>query len=184
MDEKGLVTTYLQRKGCSKNSIQTYVRNLVRIMKRLKSKNIESENVTYPELMDNISHLRNQGISQRSIQSYLISIIHYYEALLQAGIVITNPGKYITLKVQQTKKLYPILSKEQLENLYTTFDIHAYRKTKPTAVASAIRNKIITGLMIYQGLTITALAGLTVEDVDVLGGTIQIKSSRKHAART
>ncbi|MEO0551690.1 MAG: hypothetical protein AAF149_00730 [Bacteroidota bacterium] len=28
------------------------------------------------------------------------------------------------------------------------------------------------------------MAGLTVEDVDVLGGTIQIKSSRKHAART
>ncbi|MEM6526290.1 MAG: phage integrase N-terminal SAM-like domain-containing protein, partial [Bacteroidota bacterium] len=61
MDEKQRVTTYLQQKGCSKNSIQTYVRNLVRFMKWLKSKNIESENVTYPELLDYISHLRNQG---------------------------------------------------------------------------------------------------------------------------
>ena len=137
MDEKELVTIYLQRKGCSKNSIQTYVRNLVRFMKWLKSKNIESENVTYSELLDYVGHLRNQGNNQRSIQCYLISITHYYEALIQTGIVTTNPGKYITLKGQQTKSLYPIHSREQLENLYTTFDIHAYRKTKPTAAAFA-----------------------------------------------
>ncbi|MEM7107108.1 MAG: site-specific integrase, partial [Bacteroidota bacterium] len=61
MDEKQRVTTYLQQKGCSKNSIQTYVRNLGLFIEWLKSKNMESENVTYSELLDYIGHLRNKG---------------------------------------------------------------------------------------------------------------------------
>ncbi|MEQ9168888.1 MAG: tyrosine-type recombinase/integrase [Fulvivirga sp.] len=184
MDDEQLLINYLKKKGCSKRSIETYVRAFNKFMGWLESRHMESENVTYSELLDYIAYLRKRGITQRTVQNYLLAITHYYEALVKAEIIATNPGKYITLKTKQTRKLYPVLSKEQLENLYTTFESKAYRKTKPTAHASAIRNKIITGLMVYQGLTVTALATLTVNDVDVLGGSIHIKGGRKYAART
>ncbi|MEO1099721.1 MAG: tyrosine-type recombinase/integrase [Bacteroidota bacterium] len=184
MDDEQLLISYLKKKGCSKRSIETYNRAFKKFMSWLESRHLESENVTYSELLDYIAWLRKRNVTQRTIQNYLLGITHYYEALVKAEVITTNPGKYITLKVQPTKKLYPILSKEQLENLYTTFEVKAYRKTKPTAHASAMRNKVIIGLVIYQGLTVTTLAELTINDVDVLGGTIRIKGGRKYATRT
>ena len=113
----------------------------------------------------------------------MIGVTHYFEALTQANIITYNPAKYLEIKANQSKKLYPLLTKEQLENLYTGFDVTAKRKTKSTARVSAIRNRIATGLMVFQGLEVTALSHLKTEDVDVMGGTIKIRSGRTYNER-
>lgn len=144
---------------------------------------MDQEFIAYSELMEYLQHLKQRAISQRTIQSYLIGIAHYFEYLKGAGVIETNPARYLTIHTKQTRKLYPILKKEQLENVYLNFAGSARRNTTPTANISAIRNKIVTGLMVYQGLDVSALAGLQKEDVNTLEGTITIQSSRTSAKR-
>lgn len=180
MDE---LVKYLQKKGCSKSSIESYQRTSENFINWAESRNMDTEFITYNELIDYVAYLKKRNLSQRTIQSYMIGVTHYFEGLVQAEIIQQNPARYLEIKANQTKKLYPLLTKEQLESLYTNFDIKAKRKTKPTARASAIRNRIATGLMVFQGLEATALSNLKTEDVDVIGGTLKISSRRTHNER-
>ena len=180
MDE---LIKYLQQKGRSKSSIESYVRTCRNFVKWAERKHMEVEFMNYSELLDYAAYLRKKGISQRTVRAYLTAITHYFETLVQANIITTNPGKYLDMKSTAHKKLYQVLSREQLENLYHHFDSKGCRKTKPTAYLSAIRNKITVGFMVFQGLDVTALSKLTVQDVDVLGGKVTIQRSRTHAAR-
>ena len=143
-----------------------------------ESSGIDTEYINYTDLLAYLKHLKKRPISQRTIQSYIIGITHYFESLKEAGIIESNPARYLEINVKQTRKLYPILKKEQLENLYLNFDVKGMRNTKPSARASAIRNRIATGLMVYQGLDVGALSRLETVDVNILDGTITIKGSR------
>ena len=174
---------YLQQKGKSKSSITSYVRTCQNFVKWADRKHIEPEFMTYSELLDYAAYLKKKEVSQRTIRAYFTAITHYFESLVQAKVITTNPGKYLDMKSTPHKKLYQVLSREQLENLYHHFDSKGCRKTKPTAHLSAIRNKITVGFMVFQGLDVTALSKLTAQDVDVLGGKITIQRSRTHAAR-
>lgn len=184
MDNRQILIRYLQQKGCSKNSIRTYVQCCDRYTAWAESKQIEVENTDYSDLMDYIAELRKRDLTQRSIAGYVVALRHYFESLVAAKILTQNPAKYLELKSPPARKLYPVLNREQLENLYTQFEGEALRATAPSARASAIRNKITTGLMVFQGLDCTALGQLTVKDIDLLGGKINIRSCRSHAARS
>ena len=174
---------YLQQKGKSKSSITSYVRTCQNFVKWAERKHIAPEFMTYSELLDYAAYLKKKEVSQRTIRAYFTAITHYFEALVRSKIITTNPGKYLDMKSTPHKKLYQILNREQLENLYHHFDINAYPKTRSTAYPSAIRNKIAVGFMVFQGLDANALSQLKTEDIDVLGGRITVQSSRKHAAR-
>ncbi|QTE21229.1 site-specific integrase [Polaribacter cellanae] len=54
----------------------------------------------------------------------------------------------------------------------------------PNSKSVAIRNKVITGLMVYQGLNVTALKSLKVEHIQLEKGTVYIPSTRKTNSRT
>ncbi len=181
MDE---LITYLQQKGCSNSSIQSYVRISQSFITWIESQGMEAEGITYTELLDYVAYLKKRGLRQSSIRGYMTAITYYFEALVQAKVIANNPGKYLDVKSTYHKKLYPLLSREQLDNLYHHFNVKGHRKTKPTAYVSALRNRIAIGFMVFQGLDVTALSSLTVKDVDVMGGKVTIQSSRTHAART
>ena len=74
------------------------------------------------------------------------------------------------------------LEHAELEDLYysyPTLNIEA-----PNSPEVAIRNKVITGLMVYQGLNSTALKSLKVGHLDIHKGTIYVPSTRKTNSRT
>jgi integrase/recombinase XerD len=184
MDNQQLLTVYLQKKGKSKTTIATYVYIYQKFKEWAIQNETDHEYTNHTDLLDYIAYLRKKHLTQSTIQSYLAALSHYYETLIKAEIIIKNPTSYITLKTKTTKTLHTILTKSQLENLHINFESKPKRNTKPTAQHSAIRNKIAVGLMVYQGLDITTLSRLTTEDVNVLKGTIHIRSSRTNAART
>ncbi|WP_229712674.1 tyrosine-type recombinase/integrase [Marivirga lumbricoides] len=184
-DKMEELINYLKKKGCSKSTIESYKAINDIFLQWAASRHLEPCFIKYSELMDYVSHLKKRGISQRTVQSYMIAIAHYFEALHQSDPenYPTNPAGYLNIKSKQAKKLYPNLSREQLEALYTDYDLHL-RNTKPTARASAIRNKIAVGLMVYQGLEVTTLSRLNVKDVDVLNGKVSIRRGRNYNERT
>ncbi len=184
MDNEQLLINYLKKKGCSKSSVASYRYYVQHFIAWANQRHLYSEHIDYSDLLAYVSHLRDKGLMQRSIQGQMIAVTHYFEALVAAQYITENPARYLEIKSRQVRKLYPILTKEQLEHLYKGFDIHAERKTQESARASALRNRIATGLMVYQGLEVTTLSKLTTEDVDVLGGTIKVQRGRTYNERT
>lgn len=182
-DQLTQLKSYLQEKGCAKSSIASYLHSSQHFINWLESEQLDPTEVTYQELIRYMGSLRKRALSQRSVQYYMIGISHYLASLKAAGIIANNPADYLDLKANQHRKLYPVLSKEQLEGLYLNFDTSSQHTIKMMGKASAIRNRISIGLMVYQGLETTTLSKLKTTDIDVLGGTIKINRGRTYNAR-
>ena len=85
--------------------------------------------------------------------------------------------------------MYDILKKQELETLYENFEITAENgsnKNQNWFKASQLtsrRNKVILGLMIWQGLGTRELTKLEVKDLKLREGTIYIQGSRRSNER-
>jgi integrase/recombinase XerD len=85
--------------------------------------------------------------------------------------------------------LYDILKKQELENLYETFiipkenDSNRNQNWFKTSQLTSRRNKVILGLMIWQGLGTRELEKLEVKDLKLREGKLYIKGSRKSNER-
>jgi integrase/recombinase XerD len=77
---------------------------------------------------------------------------------------------------------YNLLEPEELEYLYYSYK--TVRIEFPSSPSVAMRNKVITGFMVYQGLNATALKFLTIDNIHLEKGTIYIPSTRKTNSRT
>lgn len=86
-----------------------------------------------------------------------------------------NPCTNIDVKGVKRKILYETFSPEELETIYKNYKSENHLVHK--------RNKIILGLIIYQGIRTEELAKLTVSDVKLREGKIFIPGSRRHNER-
>jgi len=96
----------------------------------------------------------------------------------------SNPAEHIKLYGTNRRNLYNILSIEELEKLYYQYPLdHVFHQREILKLA-AKQNKIITGLLVWQGLRTEDLCRLTVADVKLREGKIHIPGGRKTERRT
>lgn len=120
--------------------------------------------------------LNKKGISKKTVQSYLIALNEYFGYLQNENYRSDNPIEGIKIQgIPKTKKK-DILDFEELENLYYSYE---------TDNADYIRkrNKIILGLLIYQGLKTQEIYSLQVENIKLQKGQIEIQGSRNSNGR-
>ena len=85
--------------------------------------------------------------------------------------------------------MYDILKKQELESLYENFELtdeNSKNKNQnwyKVSLLTSRRNKVILGLMIWQGLGTRELANLEVKDLKLREGTIYIQGSRRSNER-
>jgi integrase/recombinase XerD len=89
--------------------------------------------------------------------------------------VSKNPVSGIQVKIRKSSVLHGIVNYEKLVHEYGSFAVYDNR-TK--------RNKVILGVLIYQGVTMSELQALRVEDVQIKQQQIYIRSTRISNART
>ena len=89
------------------------------------------------------------------------------------------------------RKIYhDILNVEELKTLHQNYPVtieHEPGKIIPPQeknILSRRRNKVILGLLVYQGLRVEEVAALNVQDLHLREGKITIHSQRRTAART
>lgn len=167
---------YLLQKGTSKKTIPGYINIIKRFSVWLNKEGIEASNLEYHHLTCYIDYLQEKGLKANSISHNLCALHHYCESLKQQQVISINPVSFIKLQASKQRKLHLILSKEQLEQVYQTFNPNA-------TDAISVRDKIIVSLMLYQGLTITDLQQLQVTDLQLKTGIIQVPASKVYAAR-
>jgi integrase/recombinase XerD len=167
--------TYLASKQQAHSTIKTRQAAINIYFRWLEKQHLTPGQITYRDLLAFIKYCNKKGISKKTIQHYIGTIKHYYNHLKQQGQVHENPTTDIEIKGVKRTQLYQILEERELNQLYNDFKAESL---------SEQRNKVIVGLVVYQGLKSTELGKLEVNDVNMRAGEINIPSSKKNNSRT
>lgn len=173
---------YLHNQGYATASIQRYERTIVNYQKWCDKYKYNPQLLDYKTLLQYIQHLQTQQLQPITLNNEIRAIKYYCDYLIQQNIRYDNPATGITIKQQRTKVLSNLLSSDELEDLYYSYpteDINDFYFT-----TTAKRNKVITGLIVYQALNNASLKALQLEHLQLYKGKIYIPSSRKSSSRT
>lgn len=184
----GTFKTYLQSKGLSQKSIESNEQQLCYYLNWSEDEKLEVENTTHNDLIAYIKHLQKKDIKQITVQKYTGSLKHYFNWLVERQIIKNNPCENLNIKGVQRKQLYHILKKLELEKLYESYLIEPKKDETnngqfKSSELTPKRNKVILGLMIWQGLGTAELSSLQVKDVKLREGKIYIAGGRKSNER-
>lgn len=139
--------------------------------------NPDAEKYTYQNIVDYLLQLKDEGAAGTYRSKILSSIKKYYDYLIAIEVRNDHPCRRLHIKDNRKKGLNfeELFSVEELELLLTREERYRYL---------GHRNKLLTSLLIYQGLTSDEIVRLTVQDLDVEEATIKVKASRKLSGRT
>ena len=137
----------------------------------------EAETASHKDIVNHIGNLRNRYTNPKTINRILASIKAYYTYLASTGKRKDNPSKSIRLRDKQSRDI-------QLQDLFTTEELENLLNRKERYNLLTIRNKVLTGLLIYQALLPIELECLTVNSINLDQGTIHIKGKHKTNGRT
>lgn len=161
---------YLQYKRLRKGSIIDLLCYVRRFTEWMEKENLTTETCTYTDLLSLVKIYRDKGFSIQNQNKHILGIKHYYNYLKHIGKVNYNPAENLLVKGNIQKLPRDILSREQLEEMYEN-----YQPETPVQK----RNKIMLGLLIYQGLTREELDRLEPENINLTKGIIHIKRNVK-----
>ncbi len=173
--------TYLKFKGFTRKSIESRLVIFRQFQKWLDMESpafggagLEAEQVTYNDLLLFMKHCKQLGRTQKTIQHYLVVVRHYYDHLIQEEMITDNPASDIEVRGVKRKMLYHILEPHELHGLY-----NRYRNETLTGR----RNKVMLGLLVYQGLQTEELALLEVSHIQMREGKIDVPGGVRRNGR-
>ena len=174
--------TYLQQLGNGKDTIRQKMNYAGYFLTWLESEHLSPQETRYNDLLSFIDYCKLEEKSKKHINSKLRSIRNFYEYLKKQNPNIVNPALNLHLKGIKQKLPSGIIRFDKLENLYQTFPPEVGQVPQPTDRDK--RNKVILGLLIYQGITTEELHQLEVTHLKLKKGKIYIPGSRRRNSRT
>lgn len=174
MNEIEQFIDYLKKRQFSHSTLGTSRNTIGYYLKWLEIENMEAEQISYQDLLGFMRYCSSKGISQRTVQHYMNTVRHYYDHLEEQDRVTTNPVTGIEVKGVKRKMLYHILQPHELHQLYNQY---------PAETLQDRRNKVMLGLLVYQGIRTEEMNRLTVKSIKLREGKIDIPGSRKNNGR-
>lgn len=188
MNKETAFRLYLRKRGHSTSTISTYVARVKRFLKWLAASKTEDINTEYRHLIKYVKSLKEKGYQQGSIQMEMSAISHYFNSLKHQGIVQFNPVANLVIKNTKQQSMYSLLSNEQLDSIYKSYRTERCYTTgvppQHAAVLARQRNKVIVGLLVFQGLSAADLKEVEIIHVKLQEGMIEIPATRKSASRS
>lgn len=135
------------------------------------------ETIDYKTFLKYIEELKQTGIKIRTLKTYIGNLKIYFNYLQEENYRADNPITNINIKGVVKTVLTNLLTADELEDLYYSYE------TKEEDLARK-RNKVIIGLLVYQGLQTKELQYLKEEHVELYKGKIHIPESKKTNGRT
>ena len=141
----------------------------------LKEEQITITELRYADLMQYIKRESAAGNSKSYVCKKLTSIRHYLNYLVKTKQLKDNIAANIFIKGLSRRLPHDLLNEEELNTIYSKYQNKGL---------TGKRNKIILGLMIYQGLGTEDLGRLQEGHLQLPEGKIYIPSRRKSNSRT
>lgn len=169
---KPTIKEYLQQRY-TQSTATSYLREINSYLKY----NPGAETAAYPDVMNYIGDLRKKYTNPRTINRILQAVKKYYNYLLHTGQRKDHPCKHLHLRDKQSRDI-------QLQDLFKTEELEMLLETKERYQKVKIKNRAVISLLIYQGLLVSDIVRLTLEDINLEEGTIYIKSGAFTNSRT
>ncbi len=141
------------------------------LLKWTEERQKELHKITYNDLLHFIQHCHAEQIPPEQINTILIVLRHYFNTLKVAN----NPAAGLILKGTRKRVPHDLLNRKELDELYEKYLVIDHRTQ---------RNKVILGLLVYQGVMTQELHRLEPDHVRLKEGKIYIPGGIKGNART
>lgn len=155
----------------------TYLRSADRFNAWCNNFGASPKTIDYKTFLKYIEHIKSAKIQAATVKNYVTNLKTYFDFLVNQDQRIDNP--IINLHIKGVKKsiVRNLLESDELEDLYYSYDVEIIN------TLSRKRNKIMLGLLVYQGITTSELQRLKVEDVQLYKGKINVLGTKKTAGR-
>lgn len=176
---------YLYYQGYAKGTIDSYQRSREKFDLWCKTTGYDPMNMDYKSFLGYIRELQlpkgGKVLSKSSVKHTVGGLKIYFDYLVGENYRPTNPAANIHIRGVKRTLNHNLLEFEELEDLYYSYRTEGISFSGCPSVA--VRNKLITGFMVYQGLNATSLKALKVGHVDMNKGKVYIPSTRKTNSR-
>lgn len=183
-------TSHLQAKGYSQKSRLNYIRVYIKFRTWIAEQSLKIEELGYSDAMAYIQHLQTTNVKSITVQRYIGCLKIIFNYWVDTKLIEHNPIQQFNLKGVKRKTTYNVLSAEELEQVYKEFNQqvdskkqYSQRMIKEQTLCLQ-RDKVILGLLIYQGLKAEELNILELSHLDLQQGTITIPEGRRRSERT
>jgi len=168
-------TRHLQKQHLNANTIRTKTNYTGYFLTWLESQHLQLQHTRYNDLLNFVDHCRQQNKSTAHINRIIAAIRAYYNYRKQTSHGnLVNPAANLYLKGSRQKAVTGIIDYPDLENLYRKLPCQTLREK---------RNKVILGLLVYQGIATEELTKLEPGHVNPEKGHIYIPGKRKRNSR-
>ena len=128
------------------------------------------DRVNYKDTLLYLAHLQKRELLPYTVNHHVRSLKYYYNFLQTPK----NPFQGLQVKGQRTKVLIDILNPKELQDLYDAY----LPKTN-----IQLRNKVIIGLYVFQGIASAELKEIQVENVQLKKGCIRLPGNDRLNSR-
>jgi len=156
---------YLEKKHFSESTVKIYENGVKEFLEWTDKHHFHEENIRYADLMSYIKYTQKKGKSKLNVQHQLLAIRHYFNYLVKARKMKSNPAQGIYVRGIARRLPHDLAEYDELVNLYESYPVKDIRDQ---------RNKVILGLLIFQALTIEELETVTSDHINLREGKIRI----------
>ncbi|PKV52457.1 integrase/recombinase XerD [Aquimarina sp. MAR_2010_214] len=174
-------TTHLKKEGYAITTIKSNERQVTDFKKWCKRNHTTPIEIDYKTCLKYIKYLTRKGNSKRTINHKLGSLKNYFNYLISESYRLDNPIEDTNIKGVRRTLNHNLLEPEELEDLYYSYQTDTYQEEYHKYTSK--RNKIIVGLLVYQGLDTKDLKNLKTEHLQLNKGKIYIPGTKKSNAR-
>lgn len=168
---------YLEKERFSESSIKSYVFQSEKFVEWMEKESFEIVYFDYKHALRYVDYLGERHTNIKTINHNITAIRHYFGYLMEMENCSDNPFAEIRVKGDKTKRmLQDLLSSDELEDLYYSYGTETDMRSQ--TILADKRNKVMIGLMVYQGLSTTDMKRLKPEHVQPKKGKVYVPSGK------
>lgn len=168
---------YMEKERFTASSIKSYGFQCDKFLEWMECEGHDLVHFDYKKAVRYVDYLQKRHTNIRTINGKIAGTRQYFNYLMEIGQASENPFAEILVKGDKTKRmLTDLLSMDELEDLYYSYPMED--NARMGIVLADKRNKVMLGLMVYQGLSTTDMKRLRPEHMQPQKGKVYIPSGR------
>jgi len=178
---------YMHKKAYSTDTIPGYDRCVTKFLNWCKQKGYDVPQLDYKRCLEYFEYIENKKgstgktLKNKTVSHQLGTLKLYFNYLVDENIHTNNPLTNTVIQNVKREYNHTLLTAIELEELYESFETENIKL--PSCKSVAVRNKVVTGLAIFQGCDAVALKSLKEEHIDLRKGIVHIPGTKKTNGR-
>jgi len=166
---------YLKSRHNTRHTIDNKLGYLNHFFKWLEREGLSVQDCHYGDLLGYVKKVRSEmpGIDYQN--RHVHSVRQLYASEIVNGRMTSSPMGNLVIRGRVARLPHDLLTPEQLQKIYDSY---------LPQTDYQVRNKVILGLYINQGLIRTEVNQLEVQDIDLIKGRVSIRKNIKLNGRT